>query len=483
MVTETTIRFDCKWCGKAYRTPASRGGQPAKCTACGADFVVPTKSEKPDPLTDITAFNCLLCATRITVPARHVGRKVKCPDCDRVQRVPPPEKPPEIKRPAALDGPQYELDDSEEQPWGVDLARSQPQYVAVACSGCGTHLQAEAARVGKPITCHECGAALIVPPPPMAPPRTAQPHDDGYAVDEQEPPPAPVHNDLFTDYASRPPAGYREMGEASNGKGSFRESRRQPGPAPLLSNTMGLFLSPGFVAVLLGLTFGVFLADGSSMIAIANLSGAGGEFGVLLGVAALAAAVVISVLAWCALSAYGLAVVLQSAVGARRVDEWPTTIPTEWFGSGLQTALALLSAAALGGATAGVVNTVGADAIPPSLATQLGGIGVAVSVWLCLPWVVLSQLEGGSMLCVFSPRLLRTLRYAPLSWIGFYTLTLLLAAAMIGVTIVLLRFGGPAAMLATSPLEVVGALLYARWLGLLAWVAGEATPDLRLDAA
>ena len=207
-MTKDAIRFDCEWCGKAYRAPAERAGQQTKCTGCGADITVPTESKKPDPLVDLVGFNCVLCNTRINAPSRHVGRKVKCPDCDRVQRVPQPEpKTPAAARPAAMDGEQYELYEGENQPWGVDLDRFLPQHVAFNCRVCGTVLQAEEDQVEQEIACHDCGARTVVPEPP-APQPTAK-EVVGYALDADDQPPAAIHGSLFEDYAARPPAGYR----------------------------------------------------------------------------------------------------------------------------------------------------------------------------------------------------------------------------------------------------------------------------------
>ena len=93
---------------------------------------------------------------------------------------------------------------------------------------------------------------------------------------------------------------------------------------------------------------------------------------------------------------------------------------------------------------------------------------------VCLPIVLLSQLDLGSMFGIASPRVIASVLRLPGSWLLFYFEIALLVAICVGVTIAAERI--PFLALALIPLYVATLLLSARILGRLAWKLAETLP-------
>ena len=470
-MTETTIHFACDKCGKRFGVPSQHAGRSTKCPSCGAAITVPGESTRPDPLADLIGFSCGLCGTRMDVPSRYIGRKVKCPDCHKATVVPAPEAPKPKAAPAELEA--YDVYEGEQQPRGVDLARAAKRSVHFDCPRCQTHLTAPANLAGRSVACHDCGAKVRIPQPPPEQPaksESAQPAriGDGYEVEAAKAASEPTEG-LFEHYTKHTPAGYRDRQERA-GKGKQLSGRPEPTGFPVVTDLLGLFRSRSFLSVWLAIGGGIAASDGSLLMAAYVASLRAGSFGMLAIYSFIAMAVIFAVLSFGGIAAYGLAVFSQSSEGAPSVQEWPSTIPTEWWGATLQLITGLVVTASLGGALCAVIQPDAREA----------GALMTMTLWLALPWVLLSQIDNGSTFGVFSPRLLRTIAHAPLSWAAFYLVTALGGAMWYG-TAVLFVTESPYLLLLMAPVTAFAALQYAWVLGRLAWVAAEATPDTSLD--
>ncbi|MEM1305534.1 MAG: hypothetical protein AAGG46_11590, partial [Planctomycetota bacterium] len=200
------MRVACRECGMVMTARREHAGRRAACVRCKAVIVLaeapslehptglpaPKRSEKPSaPRT--TSVSCHVCGTRMSFGLRHVGRKAECPDCGAKTVIPPPPPPAEPKVPPAMEGEQYAVWESEDQPWGVDLARASPAVLKVACHVCQTLIDASPDEVGKHVTCHDCGAKTLVKPPRESkpPPRPNPAQIDAYAVEPQKAAPPP----------------------------------------------------------------------------------------------------------------------------------------------------------------------------------------------------------------------------------------------------------------------------------------------------
>lgn len=465
-MTETTIHFACDACGKGFNTPGQHAGRSTACPGCGASLTVPAESTRVDPLADLVGFSCGLCGTRMDVPSRYIGRKVRCPDCHKATVVPAPETPARKAEPQELQA--YDVYEGEQQPRGIDLARAAPKSVHFVCSRCQTHLTAPIDRVGESIACPDCNAETRVPRPRAEDEPKPIAIDAGYDVEAPADTSAMTAG-LYEEYAKQTPAGYRDMRKRAE-EGGKRSGRPEPKGLPVVTDLFGLFRSRSFLAIWLAISAGIAATDGSLLLAATMLTMGAGPFGVLAAISFFAMGAMFGLLTFAGLAAYGLAVFSQSCEGAPCVEEWPLTIPSEWWGAALQLLLALVVSAAAAGGLAALIDLGGAET----------GLAVLVSLWLVLPWVLLSQIDSGSMFGVFSPRLLRTVWHAPISWIAFYLVSALGAVLWAGSAGLLVSVS-PYLSIAVAPLTALAGLQYAWLLGRLAWVAADATPDWALN--
>ncbi|MCC7475869.1 MAG: hypothetical protein IT425_10765, partial [Pirellulales bacterium] len=148
----------CPKCSARFAVAEAMAGRRARCKACNQAFRVPrfganehheATSEPVSPPSSSTierprlvSVECRVCGTLMYGRLEHVGKKVKCPDCGAgtVLPQPPPPKQPNI--PAAMLGEQYELWEEDEQPLPSEMIASEPKYIGISCSICGTLMYA-----------------------------------------------------------------------------------------------------------------------------------------------------------------------------------------------------------------------------------------------------------------------------------------------------------------------------------------------------
>jgi hypothetical protein len=375
----------------------------------------------------------------------QVGESLNCPDCRTATVVPPlsnaaPPAPPV----AQTDDDGYELWEGEGQP----SPSLMPELFAYKCTVCQTRLYATLEQAGETTCCPDCFKEQVVPAPPKQLAKKPLEEDGpGYAVQEAA---AVEQRVVETDFGT-----LRERGELLG----YIDSRPRP-PRWILLSGLGSFL----------LDWGVVISwiAVSSMLAVVlavlgwawQLASAGSLISVL-GVLFLAFGSIITLLWLLLFAACGMAIVLDSAHGHRRIESWPEGMFIDWVDEAIS-----LSASLFVGLLPGVLLSVSLALSGIPLA-----ICMAVSGWLLWPLVLLSMLEGGALRSVLTAPVLRSLGTRCGSWLLFYLETAVCIAALAWA----LSRGanGLLALAAWSPVLVAAVYLELRLLGLLAWKCGD----------
>ena len=453
------IRFRCPGCRRRFTASAAHVGRSSACPKCQTRVVVPAATEAAADATDFSdmvGVDCRLCQTRMYVRPRYIGKRVQCPDCDTLTVVQAPNPKAVKPLPAAMEGRQYEVYEGEEQPWAADLIAAQPTYIEVTCAHCQTLMHAEKSAIGSSLTCPDCLTKTVVERPKKK--RKVKPvvkEDPGYAVEASEPLSQTMQTDLYAESLKRAPLGYRSLEEEAKKK----IGRPDPPRFGMFSGVMRFWMSSSMVLAWMGLSGGLFAA-------------------MCTGLSLSILAPVVAVLMWVGVASMIFTeLVVESSEGNDQVHNWPTLDWSEWFGPAATFVLACVVAM--------IPGSVVSYYIPMG-----EGIFALAGFWVAFPWVFLSQLEGGSMFCVFSPRLLRTLRWAPGSWLVFYMETALLLFGFIALSTFVLLLGilklswliELLGLLILVPVFVFVFLMYARLLGRLAWIIAVATPDRETES-
>ncbi|QDV80590.1 hypothetical protein [Botrimarina mediterranea] len=473
----TAVTFVCPTCGKKVSAPARFVGRTAPCPGCREPLLVPMPkvvAQKIDPFANLIGFHCRLCQTRMHAPPDLVGSKAKCPDCHTLTVVPPPPEPPKSLRPKAMDEEGYELYEGE-QPHGVDLARVAAPTVSFSCRLCGTHLSAEASRVGETVSCPDCGAATPVPV-------TAKPAAkfalvaETYDVDAAPEVDTTVLRTRFEELVERAPAGYRTLLAKDSPEGGKAEIDNES--ASTFGWGIGLFdgLATAFtqskmLLAWFGLSFGLLFVV-LMIAALDALASSGGMYG-WIGMILLLGTTVFVTAMWMTIACTVCWTVMDSAAtGARCVYNWPVFDFGEWAPPAVTVVFAMIVAAIPGSIAGQLIPS--ATSLPWPLDSVFGWS--AVGAMFAFPVIVLSQLNETSMWAILSPGVLRTMRYAPVTWLAFYASAFGLAVGSMWIGEDLAASMGPWSVFVILPVEVLIDLAYAWLLGRLAWIAGAATP-------
>ena len=404
----------------------------------------------------------------------QVGESVKCPDCGAQTIVPPPRPVKPQKQPAALAAEdQYEVWGVDEAPSLADMVAAQPAYIALQCRLCQTLMHATEDQVGKTLKCPDCGAANVVPPSPattqIPAARTRTDDLELHAAPEPFERPKPL-------IPPRRPMLYEEEQEAARARQAEKDARGdRRGPNfddagrpvlprwPLATRVLPFLFSSGVPVRWALLSLGALMCGGFMLSGIGFA--AQGDFGAIAGMAFLAVGAIVLAIWLAALAAIVIAIVVESSEGSDEVQSWPESSFSEWFGPLLYLLIACL-----------------VSPLPGWLFGLPLGDDSASRVWLflgsvvvCLPVVILSQLDVGSAFAVASPRIVASVFRLPGTWLMFYAEIALLVAVCAGVT---MGFDAVAPQLGLLDvaLYVAAMLLAARILGRLGWTLAEATP-------
>lgn len=325
------------------------------------------------------------------------------------------------------------------------------------------------------MTCPDCGTATPVPASAKPAPKvvlSAETYDVQAAVEVD----ATVLRTRFEELVERAPAGYRTLLPKDSPEGKKvdvdKESASKIGwglglfdglatpfcQSSLLLAWFGLSVGLLIVALLIGTFVALWVSPDKTNLLIAII---------------LLSTVVFATSLWITIaSTIYWAVMDSAATGARRVHSWPTFDIGEWMAPGTTVVFAIIVAMIPGSIAANLVPD--ATLSPWPLDSRFGWS--IAGAMLVFPVIVLSQLNETSMWAVLSPAVLRTMWYAPVTWLAFYASAFGLAIASMWIVEDLSAAMGKWSLLAITPVEVFIDLLYAWLLGRLAWIAGSATP-------
>lgn len=459
-------RGRCAQCGTAFTVPAA-----ADTTAAGTTAATPPRQDRAEADPQYIGVECRVCGTRMFGRPDQVGQPLKCPDCG-ARTVLPPAPPPKPRNiPAALEGEQYELWDAEDQPLPSELIAAQPQFIPVRCSHCDTLMYATENQVGQTLTCPDCGTKHVVPPAPRPKPKRS------VLTSAAETPAL----DLAADPGERPPVilpprrqmVYEEERKAELAQ-ALDKARRTGKPLPfdargrpilprwpLVTGIAPFLFSRGVPVRWLALSVGFMFA---ASIVLSGLEAAvAGGMGALYGMCAFAIGIILSLIVLAAACTFVVSIIIESSEGNQRIQYWPDVF--DWFANLLYVSVAALVSAFPGWAIAHF-----ATRDSQQVALWIGG-----SLFVCLPIVLLSQLEINSPWGVLSAKVLASVARCPFSWLLFYLEVAAIVAVCGAVTVFAARSGAGIALWPV-PLYVVGLLLFARLLGRLGWRLAEALP-------
>jgi DNA-directed RNA polymerase subunit M/transcription elongation factor TFIIS len=485
MPLSPTKLLTCDGCGAVLPLGDVRPGSQCRCGKCGKvltvpveepeeDFAYPSRPEpepefEPPPIS--ARFHCRVCDTGLSARVADVGKRAKCPDCGALTKVPPPPKVRRKRPPQAMHGQQYGLWEVDEAPSSSELAARQPKFYPVYCRVCDTLMHAHAKQTGKMLTCPDCGAKTKAPPPPKEKPKppVLVPAGEEYQLDETQ---EPLERPTFVPFQVRRLAE-QEQREAERHQELYE--RPELPNMPLLQGVSRMLYRSPLPQSILVLAFGLALEVWFISIAMSEVP-MGKEMMILLVVFGVAA--VFGGLAFMVASAAWLAVLKESSEGNDRLYEPPSLVFVDWAGECFYVLLATSMAAAPGLLVWKFI---------PNLPWGLGP-GLAAASWLLLfPVFLLSQLDNGSPLEFFSPKLAGTLSKRPGPWLLFYAESVVLlggcAAAVVG-----LQMLSPVLVLVSVLLVSVASFTYFRLLGRLGWwlaesLAAEAEDDPEPEAA
>ena len=474
--------FACPSCGAQYEFPATMAGRSGRCASCGATFAVPKSTARtPKESASVAAARgtifdeeeresspqyipivCRVCQTLYYGQPDQVGKTLKCPDCDARNEVPPPPKPKPKNTPEALEGEQYELWDADTQPLPSAMLAAQPKYIAVKCRHCDTLMYATEKQIGQSISCPDCGKAHQVPAPATPKQKRsviaadAPRLDPAFAPVERPPVLTPEVEQRIEAELDATPYGQALAESRRTGKPLTVDSRGRPilPRWPLLTGILPFMISPGVPVRWVGLS----IALGASLVVLLYglAIAASGGMGALAGMCLFAIGCVMTLVSVAIVTSTLQVIVSESSEGNKQIQAWPRILDSmgDFF---------LF-------AVAGMVS-----AFPGWLLGQLVGerfelkvLCVAVSMLLCFPIILLSQLDFSSIWAVVSPKVLGSMMRCPFSWLTFYIETAAIAA-------VCLAAAYPGSLWLLVFAALAGALLYARLLGRLAWRLAEAS--------
>lgn len=465
MPLSPTRLFVCTACGAVLPVSEDHIGKKCRCGRCGKVSLITEKSdaervaqakqsraaEKP------FGFFCRVCDTRLAARTKDEGRKAKCPDCGALTVVPQPPKSTPKKAPRAMHGQQYGV-------WGVDdapnpreLKAHQPKFFPVYCRNCDTLMHARLEQVGKKMACPDCGAKTMIQEPAKPKPKKSPLVPDGqeYQLDASHVPPRRPAQQFIAPEAPKSEKSDSEPIRAE------RVARPKPPRLPTLQGIAAMLLRGPVVSWWLWLSCVAVMEVGLMSVVLGE---AEGVMGLLMMLACYGMAFSLGAIWFSAASAIWLVVLAESSEGNDRVHHPPGINFTEWFGDMLY----FLTSGMLALAPWWLI----CRGIEQDMTLAQQGILQAVG-WLCtFPLLLLSCLENGSPLELFSPKIFSSITKLPGYWLLFFIQSAVVAGGCLLAVAGLLTADPRLAILA-APLCVGAGFVYFRILGRFAWWLAE----------
>ncbi|MHB8898017.1 MAG: hypothetical protein ACYC6Y_04660 [Thermoguttaceae bacterium] len=461
----------CALCSSRLMARPDQVGSKIRCPDCGTE----TPVKEPARHSTGAMMGAIAETARGTATAYGVGAAeastaaslttpgellLVCPKCGRQAAVRPgPERRVEACRDcgAAIAVPQRASPPAGPAQPSHGSAVEKVVYVGVACPRCGTRIHATEGQVGQKLPCPDCGTPITIPPPKagaVAEERVVE--SDEYAVGA----PSAVVSQLPVlsralpkDPANDPDFDFRAKPDRSEVRWQLPDRSDQLGflgHPEATSRWLGYSLSGVVVFGILAVGF---------MVSKAMSVGGSEELAWFLVFASFAAGG-LPCLAWAALFSVNLlAIVQDTSAGNRLVRNWPEGYWMDQIGESFFVLNALMVSA--------IPFSILLQTYPPARPWAMH-LYVA-GFWLTLPPVLLSMLEAGSFMAPLSTNVAASLYRCVAAWAWFYVRSLALIALTLGTYIAFWQHVcGPIALPILAPVGTALAMVYARWLGILA---------------
>lgn len=461
MPLSPTRLFVCTACGAVLPVGPELLGKKCRCGRCGkvslisedhnAEDAPRRRAERSPASNQSIHFNCRVCDTHLSARARHVGRKAKCPDCGALTKVPPPPKNRPKKTPKAMHGQQYGVWGVDDAPDPAELRAKQPKFFPVYCRNCDTLMHARMEQVGKQLACPDCGAKTVFeePPEPKSEETVLVPDGQEYQLDPTYIPPTRPEREF------QPPVSDEESAKFE----AIRTERAERPKLPLLPTLQGvaplLLRSP-----VPGWWFGLSLAGCLELGLLAI--GLGGH--VLLLVLIVPPLLFIGIGAFSAAGALWLSVLTESSEGNDRVHHPPGPVFLDWIGNMFY----LITSGMLAFAPWWIIGQI----VGNELSIGHRGLIQACGWLFTFPLLLLSCLENGSPMDLYSARIFSSVAKLPGHWLLLVVQSIVLAGGCLLAVAGLLTYD-PRLAFAAVPLCVAASMLYFRILGRFGWWLAE----------
>jgi hypothetical protein len=443
--------------------PASRPpplSPPPRRTAAPDNLVDPNLLPPPPPrakpkLTEVPVV-CYLCGTRLYAPLDKIGKKFKCPDCHAINKIEAPKESeqPQPAGPTLENAPEFALSDPGQRPRYRPLVAPRGEYEILSALDPATVTHGwtlpDAALAA---TDAEEEVQLAAPVERVALPREP--------IKLPEPDPEEALYD----------------GRYDDGLIGDNVDPRHPDAwkrAPFVYGIVEFLFQPGTLSRLVLYSVGLAILVNLVGLTVDSATGEDPTWKVLALILTMWSMVAMGL--WLGpFSACCLAIVQDTANGAKEVGNWPDWNPTEFFYSALFCPVAALISGLPGMVITTVLFSTGLD---PRIAAFTLSLPLPLSWLILFPVVLYSMLAESSLLGLLSKHTLRSLQSAGAAWVLFYmySIVILLFVAFAG-SLVLAQHVALRAL--GAPFLVVLAFLYARLLGRLMWYAAQQEAKLQ----
>ncbi len=462
----------CSLCSSRLMARADQVGMTIQCPDCGTETVVAAPahtetgavmgalSEKgratgknygvSGPQADTAAalvtraevrLECPACGRDVTASTRGGKRNVPCPDCG-----------------TAIPVPEQTVPASAAPPPPAETLVEKVVHIGVDCPRCGTRIHATDRQVGKKVRCPDCDTPITVPPPKASAKAEEQIVRDGEEYGVGAPPEVVSQVPKIGRAVPRDPADDPDFDFLHKADGTQMHWQ-----LPDMSDRFGFLGHPDALSRWLAFGFGgvpVFLVPAVALWLLEKSSLGGSQaVGWFLACGAFGVAGLVF-LAWSGLFSVNLvAIVEDTAAGNRIVRNWPEGNWTEQIGESFY----VFNSCMVSFVPVTVLLQNYAPARPFAMYLYVAGF------WLTLPVVLLSMLESGSAFSPVSGNVAASCYRRPGAWAWFYLRSFWLV--VVGVVIYMIFWQyvcGPFALPALAPLATTLAMVYARWLGILA---------------
>jgi len=388
----------------------------------------------------MVAAVCSGCGKQVRAPMAQAGRRVRCPHCRGT-----------VELPGMLNSPVPPASPSTEVP---------ADRLLVACPDCEARFYARLEHAGRPTRCGKCGKIFEIPRAELSTSPAAESEAFGLS-------PFELGEDADGYSLSAPAAPRRVALEFPEEPRAIRE-RIAPDAAPRSTYFSGVFDFPfrgDAVSRWFSLTLLLTLLGGLSVTALMFVTGSEGSMGVVgagfLGLAAMWAFILAAGFG----SSCATVILEDTAAGSELVGNWPEADWRGWLYAWLPFFYIVFLAM-----VAGYGLRLLLALVPGEGYWLLNLVAFLVLPGVLFPILLLSGMEGGSMLVPWSAPILLSLFRRPASWLVFYLLSGALTVALLLPTVLVALFLHPlVALVYFAPVAAAAIFIYARLLGRLAW--------------